>query len=370
MSSIKIINDAHWHELRKRHIGSTESPALFGLSPWSTKWQLFMEKTGKLPREDIGDRKHVAAGSFFEPGVMAMAAHKWGMQVRKIRRYMISDTCPGMGASGDFEEFGIGRYRPAEIKFPQSYDGWEWDGDEIVMAPDYYVIQIQQEIECASADDGILIAFLGGDVRRAIYPRRQGMIDAIKANVTEFWADVAAGREPPIDFKADADAAMRYATSLPSKRIDWTPEIAALAKVAHEKGLEKTAAEKEAAAAKAELAHRMIADAVAAGANDPEVKVVTEGDGFRISNSFVAENIGQEITAEMIGERLWAKKAYRLITVSRPKPKAAPKPRKKREVDKDAEDRQDYVANSEMGRGDGAQSADMPIQMARREEDE
>ncbi|CAB4121674.1 Putative phage-type endonuclease [uncultured Caudovirales phage] len=35
-----------WHELRKRHIGASDSAAILGISPWKTRFQLWQEKLG------------------------------------------------------------------------------------------------------------------------------------------------------------------------------------------------------------------------------------------------------------------------------------------------------------------------------------
>jgi putative phage-type endonuclease len=369
VSSIKILNDQHWHELRQKYIGASESAALFGLLPWKTPWQLFMEKSGKLPAPDIDDVKHIKEGKHFEPAIASWAQEHFGITLQKARRYLVDDAVSGMGASLDYEQVGTGERIPTELKWVvRSDDRWEYEGDLIIEAPDYYLVQVQHQIACADASCGQLIAFINGGVRRAIYKRRDGMIAAIRQNISKFWHDVAAGNEPPIDFQADADAVMRYATALPSKRVDWTPEIARLAKRAHWMQGFKARAEKACDAAKAELAHMMIATS---GTNDPEAKIVTEGDGFRISNTFVPDFAGKEITEDMVGTRIFNRSAYRLVTVSRPKPKPERKPRRsKAETDKTAEDRADYVDNSAFGRGEGAKSADAPIQIISREDDE
>ena len=329
MSSIRIQNDAHWHSLRAQFVGASESPALFGLLPWLTPWQLHMTKAGKLAAPDLDDVKHIKQGKYFETPIAAWAAEKFGITLNKARSYLVADDCPGMGASLDYIQIGTGSRIPTEIKWVlRSGDAWEYDGDEIVSAPDYYLVQIQLQLAWADAAQGHLIAFIDGDVRRAVYDRRPAVIAAIKDRIREFWADVQADREPPIDFKADAEAVMRYAAAMPVRSVPWTPEIAGLAKRAHwMAGFAKRAGE-AADAAKAEMAHMMLEAAKAAGANDLDGKVVTEGDGFRVSNYLVDAYPGKEVTPEMVGSRLYARDAYRVCKVSRSKPKKERKSKK------------------------------------------
>ena len=59
MAIIQVRDQKHWHELHSQHIGGSDVAALFGLSPYSSRWQLWMEKAGKLPPEDISGNKAV-----------------------------------------------------------------------------------------------------------------------------------------------------------------------------------------------------------------------------------------------------------------------------------------------------------------------
>jgi putative phage-type endonuclease len=326
MSSIKIANDAHWHETRKKHVGASESPALFGLLPWITPWQLWCQKSGKLEAPDLDSVKHISAGKHFEPAVAGWAMQKFGITLNKVHRYLVDDECPGMGCSLDYEQIGTGERIPTELKWVVRVDdAWEYDGDLITQAPEYYLVQIQHQLACAGADRGQLIAFINGDVRRATYERRPGVIKALRERITEFWADIAAGREPAIDFKADAEAVMRYASKVGHHKIEWTPEIAALAKTAFERNEERKAAEVEVDAAKAALDHAMVEAATKAGMNDSEAQVIVESDGYRITSSYVAAYPGRLITPEMVNTHIGERRERRQVTVSRPKPKKSKK---------------------------------------------
>ncbi len=326
MSHIKIANEHHWHELRKKHVGASESAALFGMLPWKTQWQLWMEKAGKLDAPSLDSVKHVSAGKHFEPAIAAWAQHKFGITLQKVHRYLMADDCPGMGASLDFQQIGTGEYIDTEIKWVvRKDDAWEYEGDLIVKAPDYYVIQAQHQLGCSGNAKAQLLAFIDGDVRRAVYERNDTMIGAIKDRIREFWQSIETGTEPLIDFKADADAVMRYAGKIGHHMIDWTPEIEALAKTAFDKAEEKKAAEEACDAAKAELDMAMIREATAKGMNDPTAKVVVEGGGYRITSSHVDAYPGKEVTQEMVGTFIFARGEYRKVTVSRPKPKKGKK---------------------------------------------
>ena len=42
-------NTPEWLEYRKGHVGASDVPIIMGLSPWRTRYQLLLEKKGKLP---------------------------------------------------------------------------------------------------------------------------------------------------------------------------------------------------------------------------------------------------------------------------------------------------------------------------------
>lgn len=44
-------NTNSWHAWRAKGIGASESPIIMGVSPWSTPYQLWQEKTGRLKRD-------------------------------------------------------------------------------------------------------------------------------------------------------------------------------------------------------------------------------------------------------------------------------------------------------------------------------
>ena len=99
MAHIQVRDEAHWHELRAKHIGGSDIAGLFGLSSFTTRWQLWMEKSGRMSPEDISDNKSIQAGTFLESGIAAWAAHRWKMPVTKVSDYYTVDDCPGMGST-------------------------------------------------------------------------------------------------------------------------------------------------------------------------------------------------------------------------------------------------------------------------------
>lgn len=303
MTSITITDTAHWHALRAKHIGASEVAALFSLSPWLTRWQLYMLKTGQLP--DVFDNKSMAQGRHFEPAIAAYAAEKFNIQLRKVHRYLTADDITGMGASLDYEEYGDGSLIPTELKFSLYGDGWEYEGDELTAIPDNYMMQVQHQLACCpSAPHAQLIAFTGGDLKRMIIPRSDRLIVAIKSAVHDFWADVAAGREPPVDFSADADAVSRLAYIRKLRTVTLQPEMAdVMAAWDRAKAVAKEAEEA------ADVAKAKVLKAIIDAGEGNDSCVATVG-GWRLAVTKIADNPGKPITAEMVGQITGARKGH------------------------------------------------------------
>jgi putative phage-type endonuclease len=316
-------DEASWHDLRGRHVGASEVAALFNLSPWMTRWQLYMEKRyiltgGKegLPREE-GDTQ-MRQGQHFEPAIASYAAEKFKTKYVKVTRYLSDDEAPGMGASLDFET-ETDPPIPIEIKWSLYGQDWEWEGDAITQAPDYYIMQCQQQMACCGATEAHLIAFTGGDVRRMVIRRSEPIIAAIRDAVRAFWDDVSAGREPPPDFSLDGEAIARLAKVRPMARVELTAEDAAILHRyvgAHE--AEKAATEAK-DAAKAEITKRLLDLAAEMGVTEDAAKVEAVTGPFKVTASMIQGTPGTLITAEMVGERYGTRNPYRRITVSTPK---------------------------------------------------
>lgn len=312
MAIITVRDQTHWHELRAQNIGGSDVAALFGLSPFTTRWQLWMEKAGKLPPEDLSDNMSVQAGTFLETGIANWAAHRWGMSIEKVTDYYTADDCPGMGASLDFAtDAGI----PVEIKWSAFGDGWDYDGEVITSAPENYILQVQHQMACAGAEYGWLIALLRNEPRRMKIPRNDNIIDTMKAEIAAFWESVRNGVEPDVDFENDAEAVGRLLEITPMSDITLPDEHTPLFQTYLEMSdLEKQAKTKK-DAVKAELLKLSIEEMKKH--NTSQEKAVVKCGEHKMSISTVKASAGTEITAEMVGQFYGTRASYKRVTVSK-----------------------------------------------------
>jgi len=312
MTIIEFKNANEWHGIRSNHIGASETAALFGISPWMTKWKLFMLKSGKLEKFD--DNSSMRRGRHFEPAIASYAKEEFGLVMEKVNTYATDDDCIGMGASLDYAMATPEGIVPVEIKWVERNDGWKWEGDEITQMPDYYMLQVQQQIACVGGCSGMLIAFIGGTVRRMIIPRSDVIIGEIRKNIKSFWNDIQENREPPIDFSRDADAIFDLAKNQPLRTIDLSPTSLALFENYLKANEEAKDADKRADAAKAELV-KMVLDS---GIGNDGKAVATYGN-YKMQLTKIADNPGKEVTTDMVGTIINARKGYLKTTITKAK---------------------------------------------------
>ena len=314
MAILSVRDEAHWHELRAKHIGGSDVAALFGLSSFSTRWQLWHEKSGNLPAEDLSNNKAVQAGKFLEAGIAEWAAHLWDWKISKVEEYHTADDTPGMGATLDYAlDTGI----PLEIKWNCGFSGdWKYEGDTIVEAPEKYILQVQHQMACYAGDPdhAWLVVLINNEPRRMKIPRHDGIIATIKQEVSEFWDSIANKQEPDPDLENDTDAIMRMIDTVPLTNVDLDPEDGHL----FIRYLDASATEKLAKKAKDEAKNALLLKAKdkMEGANTALDKAVVKCGEHKMTITTVAANDGIEVTADMVGTRINQRSSYKRVSVS------------------------------------------------------
>lgn len=295
-----------WLALRHKNVSSTESAALFGLSPYNTAFEIAVLKKEPSPPAEYDENERMTWGLRLQRAIAQGIADDYGVKIRAISGYA---TLPElrMGASFDFEVVGLKQadqdddsawscnqslremYRehgPGVLEI-KNVDGYvfrqEWaEVDGQLEAPSHIEIQLQHQLFAIERKWGAFGALVGGN-RIIVLPRRadQEVAEAIRAKIARFWNGLAEGRMPDITLPQDAEiirALYKYAE--PGKVLDIQggkdPIIADLAAKHAEATQLKSAAEKH---------HKSTGAALLMGIGDAE-KVLL--DGMSVSAGTVA----------------------------------------------------------------------------------
>lgn len=268
---IHFTTEDAWKQARSRDITSTTVSALFGLSPYLTKFELFHRLRGGLQVADEPNER-TRWGKLLQDAIGEGVGleQQWALK-RKDEYVRMPDL--GIGSSFDFDaapaetvDAGsgfigglVGMANGLEPQFlveTKNVDGLEFkrgwaETDFGLEAPAHIEIQVMHQLLVSGLTRCFIAALVGGN-RVALLERvfDQAVGDAILAACADFWRDPA----PEPDFRQDAKTiGLLYGYSEPGKVVTAEGELASLFRqYAGYKAVAREA-EKDAEAAKAKI---------------------------------------------------------------------------------------------------------------------
>jgi len=231
MEVITPENREHWLKLRSKDVTSTEVAALFGFSPYLTKFELWHRKKGNLI-VDFKENERTIWGSRLQHSIAQGIAEDNGWTVTNAPEY-IRDTELRLGASFDFWIDDDGFLEVKNVDGLQFREGWIVDEDKNIEAPPHIEIQVQTQFATSEREYAYIGALVGGNnVKLLLREPDTKIIAQIKARVAGFWSSVESGVSPQPDFQRDAETIRKlYSHAEPDKVLDCekNEEIAELA---------------------------------------------------------------------------------------------------------------------------------------------
>lgn len=319
---IDFTTEAAWLAEREKDVTSTEIAALFGVSPYATRYQLWHRKTGQLEANFEGNERTIW-GNRLEAAIAYGVAEDLGLVVEPFKVYVRLPE-HRLGSSFDFKITGLvdgaeeneyrdlfRRHGPGvmEVKNVDGLvfrRGWmDEDGD--VEAPAHIEFQVQHQLLCAGMEWGIVAPLIAGNTPRPFYRLADSSVHkAILKMAGNFWASIEAGKAPDPNYAEDADTIATLLLNDSGEQIDLSDndrfdEVCAAYKAA---AADEKEAEKRKQAAKGEILDIMGTAAAAKGAR------------FKVSAKTRKGSPGKTITPDMVGEVIGARKATRYPTVS------------------------------------------------------
>ena len=226
---------------RAHYLGSSDIPALLGVSPYQNQHDLWLAKTGRLelepttnPAADLGDR--------LEPALVQLVADELVTRVEFNRRVMHRNGFMSAQLDGWLPDLNRSIEAKTRGLFNPTWDGSDW-GDGRDDIPFDVLAQTQFALLVTNCDAVEVVALLGRGmgVRRYTVTRRDSLIELIEERATRFWEDNVRADVPP-EYTPHVDTLKRVVRE-PGKSVE----------VDHELPFEWEAAKEEEAAAKARV---------------------------------------------------------------------------------------------------------------------
>ena len=186
-----------WHAHRRGLRNASETPAVLGISPWTTPYQLWLLKTGRAEQPANAAMRH---GTALEPLARNAYEAETGhvMQPLVLQDGLYSASLDGMTLDGDLI---------VEIKCPYKGQGSAlWQAVEGGEVPEYYLAQIQHQLMVSGAAQAHLWVFAGERGLLRIFEPDEATHARIREGWDAFKRFLDGDTPPPL---TDADSRQR-----------------------------------------------------------------------------------------------------------------------------------------------------------------
>lgn len=213
--------------LRRGHLGSSDAPAVLGVSPWRTATDVYWSK---LVEDASEPTEAMKTGNRLEPALIDFAAERLSRACRR-NQYRVSAGADGGIAAANYDALIIGEDAAIEAKYvgPSAADQWGPDGTDEV--PDYVQVQVQHQLYVGELDRCYVAAAIAGrhelDWRLYAIPRHAELIGIIVAKEIAFWREHVEPRIPPTDGPPPL-AVLHALRREPQSIVDLGPEATAV----------------------------------------------------------------------------------------------------------------------------------------------
>lgn len=222
---------------RQKYLGGSDVAAIFGVSPWKTPYDLWLDKTtprSEEPQLDPAKAKFFRRRKRQEPVIAEMLMEEYGMEVTRLslddnpNRYKDPEH-PFMAAEIDFEfvmtqsvrehfpdrpEFAAipdGTLLNGEIKTVHPFKAFEWGEQGSEEVPIHYAAQVMHGLGVTRRPAAIVAALFGLDILVA-FPimADQDTIAAMREKAVHFWNVNVLQGIPPDPVSVDDVKRMYY----------------------------------------------------------------------------------------------------------------------------------------------------------------
>lgn len=250
------MNTAYADFLKSRQtgIGGSDIATLFGLNPYSTRLELYLQKRGEI--EPTPDNSRTKAGRVMEQVIATMVSERTGSKLRKVNRTLRHPKHDFLIAHIDRDY--VGERKGLEIKNVSPRMGYLWgrDGEQDAIA-EYYITQPHHYMLVLNYPAFDVASYFGGDDLR-MYPMERDleMDEMIIHEAHNFWHyNVLAGvpPEPEYDHPSTLPMFKRLYPGTNGATVEADEMILHWAKVAEDAAAKAKEYEQVANAAKAHL---------------------------------------------------------------------------------------------------------------------
>lgn len=178
-------------------VGSSDCAAACGLSPYKSRYELWLEKTGRQSPPDLDEVERVQWGNILEPIIADQYAEREGVKLRRVNITQVHKDLPFMMSHVD--RMVVGQRRALECKNASEYYGAAEFGEEYTDdVPGPYFVQVTHQMVVNGIEMADLAALIGGNKLRVFrFHLDDEIAELVVKKCTEFWRFVEDDTPPP-----------------------------------------------------------------------------------------------------------------------------------------------------------------------------
>jgi len=186
---------------RSQFVGSSDLPAILGVSPYRSRLDCYLDKTQPETRPNV-ETVPMRRGRILEPYVAELIGEEYGLKLVHRNRRFRDPVTPYFAAEIDGEyEDDAGRLQNAEIKTVSPWLAAEWGEPGSDICPVSFLVQTQWALGVTGRETCRMFALIGfDDLRSYTFERDDALISELRRMAREFWqVYVRLNSPPPID---------------------------------------------------------------------------------------------------------------------------------------------------------------------------
>jgi len=222
-----------WLADRRTGIGASESPAVLGLSPWKSPFQLWSEKCGLIDPPDMSDNEPAEFGIRLERPIAEAFADRTGRKVNLWPQHSLLRAVdyPWLLCTPDAVQESSRGEGSVQIK---TVGQWGYRQHWRDGPPLMYQVQCQHELKVTGFAWGTLVVLIGGQrLRYFDFERNDKFLAALIPKLKDFWRAIETRTPPEVDgslVTAQVLAKLHpddngQTIVLPQEATDWTAKL-------------------------------------------------------------------------------------------------------------------------------------------------
>lgn len=186
---------------RKQGIGGSDVAAVLGLSRWKTPFQLWQEKTNRIPDpEEETEFQHF--GNILEQVVADEFCRRTGKKVQKRNKLFKHPEHPELIANID--RYVVGEKAILECKTSSAFKLSDWGESGTDEIPEYYMCQVQHYMHVTGYSKTYLAVLIGGNqYRYYVIDYDKELAEYLAERCIEFWKNHVLADMPPMVTETD-----------------------------------------------------------------------------------------------------------------------------------------------------------------------